>query len=240
MNEREPGLFVTIEGGDGSGKGTQTALLNERLLQAGYKVSNFDFPRYEEESSHFVREYLNGAYGSLEEVGPRKGSLFFAMDRFGASSQIREAISSGAVVLSNRYVASNMAHQGSKIETAGEREEYYKWLHDLEYGVLGIPKPDLNIVLHVPALVGQKLVDEKGDRGYLQGKKRDIHESDAQHLIKTEGVYLELCELFPEDFWFIECVDETEELLSIETIHEMIWEKVKTEVEGGDIKQEDL
>src|SRR3990167_2182385 len=117
----DKGIFLAIEGTDGSGKGTQTKLLAERLKNEGFEVAEFDFPRYSEPSSHFIQEYLNGVYGTSEEVGPYTGSLFFALDRYEAAPQIRKALSEGKVVLANRFTGSNMAHQGTKFVHAEER-----------------------------------------------------------------------------------------------------------------------
>ena len=74
------GTFIVIEGTDGSGKSTQFARLTERLVQEGYDVATFDFPQYDQASSYFVQQYLNGKYGTAEEVGPYTGSLFYALD----------------------------------------------------------------------------------------------------------------------------------------------------------------
>src|SRR5687767_3694346 len=108
------GIFIAIEGADGSGKGTQFKRLATRLARAGYDVAAFDFPQYNQPSSYFVRQYLNGKYGSAEEVGPYTGSLFYALDRYEAAPLIRKALEQGKVVLTNRFVGSNMAHQGAK------------------------------------------------------------------------------------------------------------------------------
>jgi dTMP kinase len=122
------GVFIVIEGTDGSGKGTQFNRLAERLTGEGYDVATFDFPQYDQDSSHFVREYLNGKYGTAEEVGPYTGSLFYALDRYEAAPKIRKALEEGKVVLANRYVGSNMAHQGTKFRHAEERRGYFIWL----------------------------------------------------------------------------------------------------------------
>jgi dTMP kinase len=66
----ERGTFIVIEGTDGSGKGTQFKMLVDRLRKDGHDVALFDFPQYDEPSSYFVKEYLNGKYGTAEEVGP--------------------------------------------------------------------------------------------------------------------------------------------------------------------------
>lgn len=222
--QNKEGVFIVIEGTDGSGKGTQFKLLIERLELAGYDVATFDFPRYEEPSSFFVREYLNGKYGAADEVGPYTASLFYALDRYEAAPQIREALKAGKIVLANRFTGSNMAHQGTKFSHADERRGYFIWLDNLEFEMLHIPRPDLNIVLRVPADIAQTLVDKKEKRSYTD-KKRDIHEADLSHLERAVTVYDDLCQLFPKDFMRIDCV-RNEQLLAIETVSNLIWEKV--------------
>ena len=96
------GAFIVIEGTDGTGKGTQSQKLVKYLKNKGQEVVLFDFPQYDKPSSYFVQQYLNGKYGEIEEVGAYKASLFFALDRFDASSQIRKALEEGKIVVSNR------------------------------------------------------------------------------------------------------------------------------------------
>ncbi|MGH9857218.1 MAG: dTMP kinase, partial [Acidobacteriota bacterium] len=75
-DDTQKGIFIVIEGTDGSGKGTQFKKLVERLESEGHEVATFDFPQYDLPSSYFVKEYLNGKYGTTEQVGPYTGSLF--------------------------------------------------------------------------------------------------------------------------------------------------------------------
>jgi len=199
------GKFIVIEGTDGSGKGTHTKLLIDWLTDRGHKLEAFDFPQYGQPSAYFVEQYLNGSYGSLGEIGPYRGSLFYALDRYQAGFKIREALSRGINVLSNRYVGSNMGHQGGKIDDYKERAAYFKWNDNLEFEILGIPRPDLSIVLHMPSEQAQLFVDQKAKRDYIGGKKRDIHEADLGHLKRAEATYLELCETFPDTFTRIAC-----------------------------------
>ncbi len=224
MSEHK-GFFAVIEGTDGSGKGTQFRLLIERLEAAGYDVATFDFPQYEQESSYFVRRYLNGAYGTADSVGPYTGSLFYALDRYEAAPAIREALEAGKVVLANRFTGSNMAHQGTKFRNPEERRGYFIWLDNLEFQMLSIPRPDANIVLRVPADIAQTLVDKKEERSYTD-KKRDIHEADLDHLQRSVEVYDDLCNLFPKDFTRIDCV-RSGQLLDIEAVQSLIWEKLQ-------------
>ena len=224
MNQSN-GLFIVLEGTDGSGKGTQFALLADRLKKEGYNVETFDFPRYSEPSSYFVKQYLNGNYGGVNEVGPYTASLFYALDRFDASSDIRKALNQGKIVLSNRYTGANMAHQGTKFDNAEERRGYFIWLDNIEFEMLKVPRPDKSFVLRVPADIAQKLVDNKDQRSYTD-KKRDIHEADIHHLEKSVEVYDDLCELFPKDFQRLDCV-RSNNLLSIDTIHKMLWETMQ-------------
>ncbi len=223
--EKRNGVFIVIEGTDGSGKGTQFERLQASLEKQGYDVASFDFPRYNKPSAHFVKEYLNGNYGTAEQVGPYTGSLFYALDRYEAAPEIRQALSDGKVVLANRFTGSNMAHQGTKFSHPEERRGYFIWLDNLEFQMLGIPRPDKSFVLRVPAETAQLLVDQKTQRDYTD-KKRDLHEADLSHLRRSVEVYDDLCQLFPRDFERIDCV-RSGQLLDIDTIAKMIWEKVE-------------
>lgn len=220
------GKFVVIEGTDGSGKGTQFKELQKRLDDQGVVYETFDFPQYGQPSAYFVEQYLTGEYGTPDDIGPYRGSTYYAMDRYQASFKMREALESGKWVIANRYVGSNMGHQGGKIAGDEERKKYFTWLDDFEFNIMGIPKPDLNVVLHMPAEQAQKLVDQKAQREYLGDKKRDIHEDDLNHLKNAVRVYSEITELFPDAFTKIECVD-GDRLLAISEVSDLIWQNVE-------------
>lgn len=223
--KKPKGKFIVIDGTDGSGKATQTKMLVKRLKKTGYPVKVADFPQYGKKSSGLVEEYLNGNYGSAKEVGPYRASIFFACDRYDASFKIKKWLKEGNIVISNRYVTANMGHQGGKIENREKRKKYFSWLYKLEYEIFNIPKPDLNIILHVDAAVAQKLVDSKGIRKYLRGRKRDLHEKDLKHLRDAERVYIEIGKYFP-GFAFIECTKNSR-ILSREEISDLVWDKLK-------------
>jgi dTMP kinase len=221
---KRAGTFIAIEGTDGSGKGTQFTLLCDRLRQAGYDIATFDFPQYASPSSYFVKQYLNGEYGNLDEVGPYTASLFYALDRYEAAPQIREALAAGKVVVSNRFTGSSMGHQGTKFRSPEERRGYFIWLDNLEFEMLGVPRPDISFILRVPAEVAHELIEKKTPRTYTD-KKRDLHESDLSHLEKSIEVYDDLAQLFPKDFQRIDCV-RSGKLLGVDTVQNMLWEKI--------------
>ncbi len=220
------GKFIVIEGTDGSGKTVQFNLLIQKLRADGISVATFDFPRYGQPSAYFVERYLNGDYGTADEVGPYRTSLFFALDRYASSPEITSALGKYDLVLSNRYVGSNMGHQGSKIASKVGRKRYFRWVTDLEFQILGIPEPDLSIFLHLPAEEAFRLIAGKKARKYIRGKKRDIHEINLGHLERSEKTYLEMAELFPTKFTIVECMDGNR-LMSPGEIHEKISALVK-------------
>jgi len=217
MDERR-GIFIAIEGSDGSGKATQAELIGRRLQSAGYQVESFDFRQYDQPSSYFVKRYLEGGYGQLNDVGPYTSSLFYALDRFEAASKIRQALQAGKVVISNRFTGSSMAHQGTKIDNAEERRGYFIWLDNLEFEMLRIPRPTISFVLRVPAEISKQLL--ANDR-----QNHDIHESDLAHLQRAVEVYDDMTQLFPKDFQRVDCV-RGGQLLDIETVNSMLWEKI--------------
>ncbi|HEX4104434.1 MAG TPA: hypothetical protein VHZ04_03105 [Candidatus Paceibacterota bacterium] len=217
------GKFIVIEGTDGSGKTAQF----ERLILAlpeNVKIATVDFPRYGEQSSYFVQKYLTGKYGG--GVTPYAAATFFAMDRFDAKLRMLQSLEEGRLLLGNRYVASNMAYQGAKFANRRDREEFYKWLYFLEYEQYEIPKPDLNIVLHLPAEIARGLIARKPPREYLDEGVHDIHEIDLEHQKRAEEVYLEMAALFPKDFKLVECAPDGK-LLSQEKVHALVWNVVQ-------------
>ncbi|MBI4034734.1 hypothetical protein HY380_02440 [Candidatus Saccharibacteria bacterium] len=220
-----PGVFIVLEGTDGSGKGTQFKLLAERLRAIGHDVETVDFPRYDQLSSYFVKEYLNGRYGPAVEISPYVASLFFALDRYNAAPAIVKALSEGRIVLANRYAGSNMAHQGSKFRRSGERRAFFLWADKLEYEVLAIPRPNLNLCLRLPAEIAYELVGQKADRRYTD-QKRDQHEADINHLRRSVTAYDQLCQLFPRDWQTINCTA-SGQLKSVTAINELIWSAIQ-------------
>jgi dTMP kinase len=217
------GKFIVIDGTDGSGKATQTKLLVEKLEQNNYPVKMIDFPQYGQKSAGLVEEYLNGKFGQALEVGPYRASIFYACDRYAAAPQIKDWLNQGNIVISNRYVSSNMGHQAGKIKDETERDKFLDWLFHLEFNIFEIPKPDLNILLYLPPEIGQALVDKKGSRDYVGGQKRDIHEADIQHLLDAAQAYKYVADKY--NWLTINCAPDNN-LLPIETIHELLWQEI--------------
>ncbi|MDD4983353.1 MAG: thymidylate kinase [Candidatus ainarchaeum sp.] len=223
----QKGKFIVIDGTDGSGKKTQMDLLVNKLISEGKEVKTADFPQYGNWSAEFVARYLRGEFGTLEQVSAKKASLFYALDRFAASFQIREWLNNGVTVISNRYTSSNKGHQLGKIASDKERDAFLTWVNDLEYNILGIPKPDLTLLLHMDPLIGQQLVDKKDAREYTKGKKRDLHEADANHLKNAESAYLFCLENDKSENWKRIVCFEKNKPKSIEEIQKEVYKIVK-------------
>lgn len=218
------GKFIVIDGTDGSGKGTQTNLLVEKLKSEGHDVVMADFPRYWENSAKMVEDYLNGGFGTAEEVGPYRASIFYACDRYAASKDIKKWLDEWKIVICNRYVSANMWHQAGKIKGNEEVDKFLSWLDDLEYGIFQIPRPDKTILLYMPVEIWQMLVDKKWHRDYVWWEKRDIHEADLGHLTDAASAYLYVAKKY--DWATIQCAPEWN-LRSIEDINEELWNVVK-------------
>jgi dTMP kinase len=213
------GKFIVIEGTDGSGKGTQVALLLDSLKKKKIPVEMADFPQYDNFSGAFVAKYLRGEYGTANEVGPYRASVFYALDRYDKSFDIKNWLADGKTVISNRYVSANMGHQTGKIKGKKKRDEFLDWLEKFEYGMFDIPKPDMTILLYMPPEMGQKLVGQKAKRDYTKGKKRDIHEADLNHLKNASEAYLYVAKKY--GWKIINCVEKGV-ILSREDIHQKI------------------
>jgi len=223
------GKFFVFEGIDGSGKATQTKLLVDYLKSKNYEVEKIDFPQHGERSSTLVDDYLTGKYGTSEEVGPYVASIFYACDRYDASFKIRKWLDEGKIVVSDRYLVSNIGHQGGKLRNKKEWDKYVKWLYDLEYSLFKIPKPDCTFILKTSADLSLKMShkitdkDKKEKRKSYLGsdKKQDIHEKDRNHLGNALDSFLMAAKEFPKDFKVIECIEDGS-LLSPEVISKKV------------------
>ncbi len=109
------GKLIALEGIDGSGKLTQLDLLARELDARGLATFRISFPRYESFFGKLVGSYLNGDFGALDAVDPHFSALLYAGDRLEAKSEIEAALSSGKIVLADRYIGSNMAHQSERV-----------------------------------------------------------------------------------------------------------------------------
>lgn len=219
------GRLVTICGIDGSGKTAQAKALTERAREEECVVENVEFPRYGQSFfGELIARYLRGEFGDEPgQVNPYLASLPFACDRWEAAPMLRGWIEEGKLVVANRYVPANLAHQGAKIASDQKRQVFFEWVQKLEYDVFGLPHPDLHVWLDMPPSLAQNLVGRKHERDYLQGSE-DIHERDLAYLEATRAVYLSLARNGPA--WTrIECAPDGE-LLPVGVIAEKVWSAV--------------
>ena len=212
--------FVAIEGIDGSGKGTQTAALHEHFQQSGLRTSSITFPRYGETLiGRQIGRFLDGQFGELQHPHPIPISMMYAAERFESRELIFEKLNGSELLISDRYVGSNFAHQGARLKGT-ERAEFLEWIQKLEYEVFGVPRPNLVIVLDLPAEVSAERVAMKNARHYTE-QVTDLYESDCDYLLGVREVYLELCEQ-NENWQAVSCLTNSGEARSAEEIqHEL-------------------
>jgi dTMP kinase len=221
------GKLIAIEGIDGSGKRTQLDLLAQALEQRGLSTARISFPQYETLYGKLVARYLNGEFGSLENVDPQLSALLYAGNRLESKPWIEARLGEGYMVLADRYIGSNLAHQSARVPP-GEREEFVGWLKRLEYGLYQLPIEDLILYLFVPATEAQRLVGMKSAREYTS-LKHDIQEASISHLQQTALMYEQLADA--PNWVRIDCTDpQSGALLTPEEIHGAILDAVDSRV----------
>ena len=219
------GKLIVIEGTDSSGKETQTKRLFEKLEEKGLKVKKISFPNYDSPACEPVKMYLAGAFGEdAMKVNPYPVSTMYAIDRY-ASFKIdwEKFYNEDGIIVTDRYVTSNMVHQASKIKDLDEKKQYLNWLEDLEYEKMGIPRPDLVIFLNMPTEMAVKLMAERKNK--ITGEeKKDIHERDKEYLKESHA---NACKIANTYNWKeIKCSD-GERIKTIEEIGEEVFSLVE-------------
>lgn len=227
------GKLIVVEGTDCSGKETQTLMLEDRLNKLGINAKRLSFPMYDTPTGMIVAtcylgkpeycDYLfkDGVRGLFKEgascVDYLTSSLYYAADRRYNKDKIISLLDSGVNVILDRYIYSNLAHQGGKIDDKSEREKYFNKIEKLEFDILEIPKPDKVIFLYVPYKVASELKKNRHD-------SIDQHEANSRHLMNAERTYFELADIY--NFDVINCAP-NDEIRSINSINDELFSKVE-------------
>ncbi len=216
------GKLIVIEGLDGCGKATQSALLYEELLRRGIKAEKISFPDYDSLSSGPVRMYLGGEFGTdPDDVDCYATSVLFAVDRFCSyRSSWKRAYEEGTVFVCDRYTTSNEVFQTSKLPREGWKE-YLRWLEDFEYRLLGIPAPDRVLFLNMSEECSAGLLEKRygGDES-----KKDIHERDEDFQKRSREAALYCA---GELGWTQIYCDSDGRLQTVEEIHKKVMEAIE-------------
>lgn len=219
------GKLIIIEGLDGCGKSTQTALLEKYFEDNSVNFKKIKLPDYDSKSSTLVKMYLGGEFGkNADDVNAYAAGAFYAVDRF-ASYKLDwgKDYENGILILADRYATSNSIYQMEKIDE-DKWDEYLDWSADFEYNKIGIPKPDLVIFLDMPVDVSQKLMTSRynGDEG-----KKDVHEANVDFLNNCRKSALYTAK---KQGWAVVPCSDGVNPLPIEEIHNTILDFVKKEL----------
>lgn len=184
-------MLVAIEGIDGAGKGTLAQGLLALAAAEGVTAASLSFPRYDETAfAALIAQYLNGRFGSITQVPVRFAALLYAGDRYETRPKLEALLAQHRLVILDRYVASNMAYNAAKL-AADERQDLIDWLDDTEFGVFGLPRPDLTLLVGTRPDVADALVGRKDARSYTAAA-RDLHEADRAFMAEVAVVYDDL------------------------------------------------
>lgn len=217
--------LIIIEGLDGCGKSTQTALLEKYFDSENIKYKKIKLPDYDSPSSTLVKMYLGGEFGTnADSVNAYAAGAFYAVDRFASFKLGWESdYKNGTLILADRYATSNSIYQMEKIDKE-KWDEYLDWSADFEYNKIGIPKPDAVIYLDMPVEISQKLMTERynGDES-----KKDVHEANTAFLNRCRQAALYAAE---KQNWIVIPCSDGERPLDIEEIHRNIVLNIKEEL----------
>jgi len=179
-----PGLFITLEGGDGSGKSTQSALLTEWLTGVGRTV----LVTREPGGTDVGVELRNIVLHWRGDIAPRAEALIYAADRaHHVATTVRPALERGEVVVQDRYIDSSVAYQGAGRVLGGEE------IRDLSLWATEGLVPDLTVLLDLHEDEGRDRMAERTTFDRLEAEQAEFH-------ARVRAAYLELAEVEPQRF----------------------------------------
>lgn len=178
------GLFITFEGGDGSGKSTQVRFLVDWLRASGRTVMQTKEPGGTELGEE-LREIVLHRRG---DIAPRAEALIYAADRaHHIATKVRPALERGEVVVQDRYLDSSVAYQGAG--RVLERDE----IRDLSLWATEGLMPDLTILLDLDSAAGRGRLKTRTRYDRLEAEHDDFH-------ARVRAGFLELADAQPERF----------------------------------------
>ena len=176
-------FLISIEGSDGAGNATQSALLKEWFLFLGLTVTTVSFPRYRDTwAGKMLWDFMKGPVAhthQFSQCSPYEASTYYAEDRRESLSYLRNLISQHAVVIFDRYVESNLIHQGGKLGTNGELNDFAQWIFNLEYKQHKLPQPGVIFYLDLPLDVALERVKGQAKE---RGEQPDAVEFDTAYI----------------------------------------------------------
>lgn len=209
--------IIAFEGIDGSGKGVQFNSLYHILTAKGARVGQMDFPAYNEFFGREIGRMLSGDGAvTASTVDVKSMSLWYAMDRHMAFSKMN--LYAYDYILLNRSTLSNAVYQSARC-SGTDRLTLMKWIEELEFEHLKIPRPDLYVIFDVPPVQSEINVAQKGHRDYV-GEKADVYEANRDFMLAVRESYLEAANLF-ENAVVLNCMSSAG-MLPVETISEMV------------------
>ena len=194
------GVFITLEGGDGSGKTTQAELLGRWLEQAGRTVVRTREPGGTEVGIE-VREIVLHHRG---DIAPRAEALLYAADRaHHVATLVRPALERGDVVLQDRYIDSSVAYQG-----AGRVLDPDAIRGLSEWATVGL-QPDLTILLDLDADAARGRLDEARTRyDRLEAEASEFHD-------RVRAAYLAIADAEPDRFLVVDASAPVDDIAGI-------------------------
>lgn len=149
----------------------------------------------------------------------------YAIDRWaGFNSDWRKDYDQGTVIVADRYVGSNAICQGSRCKSPEELDTYLAWLKKFEFGLMGLPEPDMTLFLDVPPEVSAKLIENR-PRKDSETTGKDILESEKTFLSDS---YRAAQKVVRDWNWMRVLCTDNGEMLHTNVISDKVWELVKS------------
>lgn len=205
----ERGKLITVEGIDASGRNVQIKLLTEALTFAGFTVAVVEFPQNEGPVERLVK--IQDKAGTREEK-----AIFHALDHREAREKILAWLEKGTIVIAKNYVVATGVHNSAESTDPNDQVKFFRWVNNLEFTIFRIPRPELTIILDMPAEIAQ-LLSTKASKG-----RKDLEFARLQ----LEALGFRHAARVHSQTRLVPCVYKGN-LLTPQEIHNTVWQLVR-------------